>query len=176
MIQSRLSYRFIFKIVVFFIFSNFFIASFCTVEKEFPKREIYDFEINNFLFYNVILLLFCGVVFMISYKKKIKIIIGDEKIIIQNLLTKNQIEFPFTEITGLTWGTTQSSYDGRLGPGLRSMTQNISVSFLNKSELVITNYEYRNYTELRDFFYNYCLKNHLIENVIENRKKRRNKL
>lgn len=176
MLESRLSYRFAYKIIVIFVFINFFIASFCTTERDYPQKETYYFNVEDFIKSNCVLLLLCGLLFLIQFQKKKKIIVNNDKILIQSILTKKTIEFSISEISGLNWGFKHSSVGGgRYGPRMRSTVQNVNIEFHDKSELSISNYEYQNYEELRDFFYNYCLKNNLIEDIIEKRKKRRNR-
>lgn len=176
MIESQISYRFAYKIIAIFVFINFFIASFCTTERPYPQEKTYCFNTEDFIVSNSILLFSCGILFLIRLQKKRKITIGNNKIIVQSILSKKAVEFSFSEIVGLTWGFTQKSYGGPAlgGPRMRSTIQNINVQFSDESELPISNYEYQNYEELMDFFYNYCIDNNIIENVAEKRKKRRN--
>jgi hypothetical protein len=169
MIVSRLSHRFAYKILAFIIFVNIFALGICTDAVEFNHETTYYFNLEGYIIFNMILLIVCGTFFLIKLNGKNKIVIDIDKITIQKYFSKEVIEYSVTDIVGMQWGSVHRAMSmnqsvNRGGAALaRSTVQNILVLFGGDDELLINNYEYSNYEELRDFFYSYCKKNNLIK-------------
>ena len=169
LLKSKFSYRFIYKVLIFFIFINIFICSFSTKQVKWYLEEYY-FDFETYFVCNGWLLLLCITLLLFLSSSRLIIQIVEDKIIIKNFLTRKEIEFSFSEIIGLEWSNRNNSIKLRHGPLISINNQAVTILFHDDSRLFISKYEYANYEQLRNLFYIYCQKQNLIERPLSRKK------
>ncbi len=169
LLKSKFSFRFIYKVIVFFVFINIFICSFSTKQVKWYLEEYY-FDFETFFVCNGWLLLLCAIYLLFSSSSRLIIQIIEGKIIIKNFLTRQETEFSFSEIIGFEWSNKNTTTKLRHGSSVSTNNQVITILFNDESSLFISKYEYSNYEDLRDLFFTYCKKNDLIEQPLSRKK------
>ena len=102
--------------------------------------------------------------------------IEDGKIIYRNYFSKNQQEFSLTDIIDFSWQGGSHTVGTRYGSGTKLSNDAFELTFRSGQKLFVEGNQYANFIEIRAFFYNYCIKHHIIEmRPLEERKRSRMK-
>lgn len=175
MITSKLSYRFSLVSLVFFVILNIIIIPICTTEYEWDHVITYEFNSEQFMIAEIFVIVFCIVVFYFTGKDKLKITINGNEIKVQKLFSSKIIEFELLEISAFQYRRSSGGFGiGGSRQTAQSTNKIVIILFSDGSELPISNFDYKNHEEFKEFFYTYCKKNGLIKETTAqiNRRKR----
>lgn len=105
------------------------------------------------------LTLFLGAILIIATKQEI--LIDDEKITSKSRFSKTPTTYLLSDIIDFNWGNPVRKFAGRVGQ-TRMKNEYIELCFKNRVPLQIMYDEYENFDQIKNFFYNYCIRNKII--------------
>lgn len=110
----------------------------------------------------------------VHHSRKSEMIIGENSFILLTRFPKRQEKYFLKDIIDFTWSGRPFSMFLRHGPHIRLSNHNFELHFDKMGTVTITEDQYANFSEIRKFFYNYCIDNGIIKmRPLEERKKSR---
>lgn len=170
MIISKLSYRFGLISLVVFVLLTIIALPICTTQYDWNLETYYDFHFTRFIRIEFVLAIICLVIFYVHAADQKEILIDGTKITVRKLLSTKKIEFDFSEINGFQWYHSVSSAPRGQA---KTRNKNLLITFTDESELLISDYDYSNYEDLKEILFVYCKRRGLIKETSGQLRRRR---
>lgn len=110
----------------------------------------------------------------VHHARKPEMIITDDLIIYKTKLPNIQEEYRLSTIQGFNWNGSALGFHRSYGPSVRLNNSSFELTFEGGESLAISADQYSNFEEIRNFFYQYCIKHKIVDILpLDERKKRR---